>query len=176
MELPKLKNSYRKPKKSIITRHLQQSPFYANDNAKCFTRPVSRYEKMAMGSQSKMDDSASQIVFYHKSDISHIKMKSKNSLKLGEKKYYRDFHPESESAYASFLGQSQNVSALGTRFDPESLADPYQKSNPLISHCKMTPTLYTMNASRIIEKNQSQISYTNLQDSADEMGILNIEN
>lgn len=39
----------------------------------------------------------------------------------------------------------------------------------------MTPTLYTMNASRIMEKNQSQISYTNLQDSADEMGIFELK-
>jgi hypothetical protein len=121
MELPKLnKSALRKPKRCIITRHLQQSPFYANGKTNPFTRPISRYEKMAMGSQSKMDDSASQTIFYHKSDISHIKMKSKTSLKLSERKYYRDFYPESDSAYASFLDKSQNVSALGPRFDPES--------------------------------------------------------
>jgi hypothetical protein len=121
MELPKLNKSVLwKPKRSIITRHLQQSPFYANCKANCFTRPDSRYEKVAMASQSKMDDSASQTVFYHKSDISHIKMKSKTSLRLSEKKYYRDFYPETDSAYASFLGQSQNLPALGPKFDPES--------------------------------------------------------
>lgn len=151
--LPNLNSSQitrRKAKRSIISRHLQSTNFFNSTKNYCYTRPQSKYDKSVITKNTKMDDSASQMVFYHRSNMDNVKVKGKSTTNLSTRKMYRDFHPDTQNIMNSYVDHLDKKFTIGGTFDVDSLNDPYQKSNPLLNNCKMTPTLFNM-----VEKQKS---------------------